>query len=234
MEPQIPEAIKTKLTQNGIQSINEVKSLSALDLRDIFGFTPIEVCTIRRITASQSSRRPRDDDEESSSDDETGPKNGPGLLLAGLMEDPLGVRALLPSAWRGMTVHDLRASLLSGPLGRSENPHFAQEGEFLMSLVGAIKAEDPAALQLVVWSRMVQLILKSKYPALAAEVNACWNSAFPKVKDLSDLSLVGHVLRTQGLIETKMKQRAPKPTNPQAGNPPTQRTQFRFNRFQKR
>jgi hypothetical protein len=210
MQPEIPEVLKAKLLENGVEDINEMRSLSATDLRDL-GFSLTDICTIRRVT--QTFKRPRvdvDEESSSSSDEEPGPKNGPDLLLAGLMEDPLGVRALLPSQWTKLQPHDMRG-LLMLQVGRSENPYLHQEVDFLIQVVSALKSDDPGSLNIIIWARMVQVLLKAKYPVVSAEINGCWNAAFPKIKDLSDLSLTAQVLRAITLIEAKLKQKKPDP-----------------------
>ena len=139
-------------------------------------------------------------------------------MLPGFLEDPLGVRGLLPSNWENLDPTTLRTLLLAGPIGKSDNPYCRQEAEFFLQLIMHLRNGDSGAVQLIVWSRCVQLVLRCKYAFAGGEVNPIWNGLFVKLKDLTDLSLTAHVAKVTTQLENHMEKttKRAKPSVPYA------------------
>lgn len=187
-------------------TLEELAGLTNEDLKTLLGLSTKEILFLKRETGGVK-KRPRD--EPSSSEDEGAKTLTPGdqknlarLALEGLVEDPLGLRDLLPTRWDQHNPISVRAILAPLAAKVESNPHLRQELEFLQALVAS--PGTPENQQVLVWGRLVQLSLKAFFPAVATEIAGVWAASLSRLSTFSELDLTRHVWR----VYTEVKKQA--------------------------
>lgn len=212
---------REKLRQEDITSLSELAHSSIDDLKTLFSFSAKDILALRNAqyippnTCERDrvhpQKRQREDSPESEED--LSPKNADQLLIQELAPDPLRVRELLPSRWPCHTSISIQSIINGTPISKCENPFIREEVEFLTKLIVGLQQVDHA-MNLAIWSRLMQCMLKAAFPTIMAETIPIWAASFERLKGTSEAEMGRHLARVVSALSDARAKRASVPFAP--------------------
>lgn len=159
----------------GFANLEELTSIDGPLLLGI-GLKLADLAKINRCKRSrEEAGEERDEDQPRTS------KNVARLVEANVMEDALDLASLLPANW---SHGSLKQTVLTWRQLFSGNPHVWEDLSFLVLLVEQVLSNASPDLQILIWTRLVIVGLKLKFPHAALTANQWLKDALVKEKNL--------------------------------------------------
>jgi hypothetical protein len=198
----LPADVQMALEEELVTSSAQLRALSDTTLRAL----GLKLGDIARLRPAKRTREEEEDDDDGRQrrDASSRARNTETLMARGILSDPYDTSRLSPKNWLlGLDHIEDRWRAAS----RDVNPHTWEELRFAIR-VAKLLDQDPAAASLAIWSRLIVLQGKIRFPLAAAEAEK--NLEAKLVNEREDIEAPGTQLRValeflRALSETKPK-----------------------------
>jgi hypothetical protein len=199
----LPADVQVALEEELITSTTQLRALSDTTLRAL----GLKLGDIARLRPAKRTREEEDDDDEGRQrrDAFSRARNTENLMAKGILSDPYETSRLSPKNWQlGLDHIEDRWRAVS----RDVNPHTWEELRFAIR-VAKLLDQDPAAASLAIWSRLIVLQGKIRFPLAAAEAEKSLEARL--VNEREDIEAPGTQLRVALEFLRALSESKPRP-----------------------